>query len=175
MFDREICGRSASREIYLYDEMHAEILGEKEKRMRKFQRTHKKDKTPAMRKRDRNNRLRKMYGLVWEDGWGWCWEQKSGPKKIPEYEADIIRNMRIINAEKFARADYEQEQQDEIRIADIADALIDLYNAEIYYNSVQDWTLTFQRIAYDAENAECAAYYDMSDAADLIDNLMRKF
>ena len=39
-FNREINGRTASREIFLYESLYAEILGEKDARLQKYLRKH---------------------------------------------------------------------------------------------------------------------------------------
>ncbi|MBR3444779.1 MAG: hypothetical protein IKH14_02775 [Prevotella sp.] len=107
--------------VSVYDAMMAEIYAEKERRLRKFERTHhadnsKKDETKTDRKRNKKIRMRKMYGLdAFEDmNHGktvFYWDTKGGQKKFPEYEAEIFRNLKERSAEKSARADWEIEQR----------------------------------------------------------------
>ena len=120
-FNAETEGRVARVEISVYDAMLAEILGEKQIRIRKFERTHhvdnsKKDKTKADRKRDKKIRMRKMYGLdAFEDTkYGktvFYWDVKGGQKKFPEYEADILRNLKDAELEKSAYAEMLGDQE----------------------------------------------------------------
>lgn len=117
MVDIEINGRVAKAEISVFDAIHAEMLGEKELRAEKFRRTHdlckkSKDKTPADRKRDKKARMRKLYGDVFEDGRYWYWERgKEGQKKIPDKDAEILRNMKDAESDRIMREDYEDEQR----------------------------------------------------------------
>ena len=105
-------GRSARREISVYDAMMEEIHADKAIRAEKFRKTHdickkSKDETPADRKRNKIRRLRKLYGNVWEDGTEWFYESgKTGSKKTTEKCAEIVRNIRESVAESDARRDY---------------------------------------------------------------------
>ena len=87
MFDREICGRSASREIYLYDEMHAEILGERmaEKARREHHRANKETRCPG------NNSMRHLEKMC-ERNWK-LW--MSGKCNADFREESRERTMRI--------------------------------------------------------------------------------
>lgn len=121
MVDIEINGRVAKAEISVFDAIHAELLGEKELRAEKFMRNHgvdkfgnpvKKDKTPKDRKADKIRRIRKLYGDVFEDGRYWYWERgKEGQKKIPDKDAEILRNMKDAESDRIMREDYEDEQR----------------------------------------------------------------
>ena len=100
------------KNVSVYDAMMAEIHADKAIRAEKFRKTHdlckkSKDDTPAERKRNKLNRLRKMYGDVFEDGREWYYENgKTGSKKSTEKDADIIRNLREASAESDAIRDY---------------------------------------------------------------------
>ena len=107
--------------VSVFDAIHAELLGEKELRAEKFMRNHgvdkfgnpvKKDKTPKDRKADKIRRIRKLYGDVFEDGRYWYWERgKEGQKKIPDKDAEILRNMKDAESDRIMREDYEDEQR----------------------------------------------------------------
>lgn len=105
-------GRMARREISVFDAMMAELSADKEIRAEKFRKTHdlckkSKDDTPADRKRNKLNRLRKMYGDIFEDGREWYYENgKTGSKKSTEKDAEIFRNLRERSVENDARRDY---------------------------------------------------------------------
>ena len=128
-------GRTARKELSLYDAMMAEIYAEKERRLRKFERTHhadnsKKDETKVDRKRNKQNRMHRLYGLAYEDTkYGktvYFWDKKEGQKKFPEYEAEIFRNLKERSAEKVDLADWELESSE---IAE--DEMIARFNAEL--------------------------------------------
>ena len=114
--DREN-GRTARKEISLYDAMMAEMIDErnaekaKVRNRRKADRKHPENK--AERKKEKQNRMHRLYGLAYEDTkYGktvYFWGKKEGQKKFPEYEAEIFRNMKERSAEQIAWKDYEIE------------------------------------------------------------------
>ena len=116
-FNAETEGRVARAEISVYDAMLAEILGEhiaekcRVRNRRKADRKHPENK--AVRKKEKQNRLHRLYGLAYEDTkYGktvYFWDKKEGQKKFPEYEAEIFRNLKERSAEKIARADWERD------------------------------------------------------------------
>ena len=95
---------------------------------RKADRKHPENK--AERKKEKQNRMHRLYGLAYEDTkYGktvFFWDKKEGQKKFPEYEAEIFRNLKERSAEQIARADWELEQ-DEIA----EDEMIARFNAEL--------------------------------------------
>lgn len=107
----EETGRMARRYIREYDEIHAEMIAEKDARAEKFRKTHNrckksKNATPADRKRNKMLRIRKLYGLVFEDGKRWYYEYGStGFKKTTEPDSEIFRNLKIAEMEKSAYAE----------------------------------------------------------------------
>ena len=121
----EETGRMARRYIREYDEIHAEMLGEKDARRAKYMRTHGKDKTPKDRKRDKQNRNYRMYGreeqwasfrfipedpLFCRGGWDWyC--GREGQKNPMNPEMDIFRNRRREDRERSLLKDFEIEQK----------------------------------------------------------------
>ena len=95
MFDRELNGRVAKAELSVYDGMLAEIMGEKERRLRKYLRTHelrnngqyvRKDKRKAYEKE-------KCYQCSPWNGW------------------DIVRNVRIAEKIRTDAEDWKIEQE----------------------------------------------------------------
>ena len=117
MFDRETEGRIARAEISVFDAMLAEIYAEHDgekarvRNRRKADRKHPENK--AERKKEKQNRMHRLYGIAYEDTkYGktvYFWDKKEGQKKFPEYEAEIFRNLKERSAEKSARADWEIE------------------------------------------------------------------
>ena len=95
----------------IYDAEFAEINADKAIRAEKFRKTHdmrkkSKDDTPADRKRNKIRRIRKMYGVCFEDGKDWYWENgKDGQKKSTAIGAEILRNLKVAEMEKSAYAD----------------------------------------------------------------------
>ena len=112
--------------VSVFDAMMAEILGEKELRAEKFRKTHdmrkkSKDDTPADRKRNKIRRIRKMYGVCFEDGKDWYWENgKEGQKKSTEPDAEIFRNLKHDVRERSLRGDWDAEIEDIIEDLDWA-------------------------------------------------------
>ena len=106
--------RSDAVQASVYDAMMAEIMDErnaekaKVRNRRRENRKHPENK--CTRQKEKIRRIHRLYGLCFEDGYGWSWEYKSGAKKHPEYEADIIRNMKSDEMDRIARADWELEQ-----------------------------------------------------------------
>ena len=117
MFDRDTEGRIARAEISVFDAMLAEIYAEHDgekarvRNRRKADRKHPENK--AERKKEKQNRMHRLYGIAYEDTkYGktvYFWDKKEGQKKFPEYEAEIFRNLKERSAEKSARADWEIE------------------------------------------------------------------
>ena len=113
-----------------YDYLYAELCNERNaekarvRDRRKADRKHPENK--AERKKNEMRKIHRLYGCVWEDGFGWSWEYKSGAKKVPEKEAEIFRNLKERSAEKVDLADWELES------AEIAeDEMIARFNAEL--------------------------------------------
>ena len=109
--------RNTEVQASLFDAMMAELHGDKARRAEKFRKTHdrckkSKDDTPAKRKRNKMLRMRKLYGLVFEDGNGWYYEYGStGFKQTTEPDAEIFRNLKLAEMEKSARADMTEEPE----------------------------------------------------------------
>lgn len=103
--------RNTEKQVSVYDAMMAELHGDKARRAEKWRKTHdrckkSKDDTPADRKRNKMLRVRKMYGLVFEDGHNWYWEYGStGSKQTTEPDAEIVRNLKYAEMEKSAYAE----------------------------------------------------------------------
>lgn len=144
--------------VSVYDAMIEEIHADKAIRAEKFRKTHdlckkSKNDTPADRKRNKLNRLRKMYGDVWEDGREWYYENgKTGSKKSTEKDAEILRNLKVKEQERSAYADM------------IPDA-----ERHVGFNAVQ-------RIMYNADKrmreirAEMCAYRDDDEVVETYDD-----
>jgi len=144
--------------VSVYDAMMAEIHADKAIRAEKFRKTHdlckkSKDDTPADRKRNKLNRLRKMYGDVWEDGREWYYENgKTGSKKSTEKDSEILRNLKDAELERSAYAE-----------------LIPDMEHHVGYNTVQ-------RIMYNADKrmreirAEMCAYRDDDEVVETYDD-----
>lgn len=124
MFERDINGRAARIELDIFDAQMDELFSDKIHRLKKFEQTHglktvngkqvpcKKDKTPKDRKDDRVQRMKRVYSLTAYTDNGrtiFYWEKKSGPKKWPEYHADILRNMKAMGMYKILCEDWELE------------------------------------------------------------------
>ena len=122
MFDREIGGRTATKEITLYDCIHAELIGdrmaekEKHRLMRKNARKYKE--LPEQRRQREIMRKDRMYGFV---------SCENCPKVVGRPDSLPIRTRSIAEAEKIIRADFEKERA-EVEL----DAEIDKAYAEIY-------------------------------------------
>ena len=107
MFDREICGRTATKEITLYDCINAEIIGDrmaekaKYRRVRKDARKHKE--LPEQRRQREIMRKDRMYGFV---------SCENCPKVVGRPDSLPIRTRSITEAEKVIRADWELESAD---------------------------------------------------------------
>jgi len=103
---KHICGEQAES---VYDQMYAELFGDRKESMRNRRRADRKHKlTPKMRKQQeemRNINICNRY-----IGWGW----------------DLLDNAKAESAEKIARADWELEQ-DEIA----EEEMIARFNAEL--------------------------------------------
>jgi len=130
----EETGRMARRAIAEYDECFAELSAEKQNRRAKYLRTHGKDKKPADRKNDKQNRNYRMYGR--EEQWakfrfnkndpqfcrgGWDWyECREGQKNPQNPEMDIFRNRKHDIRERSLRDDWDAEIEDIIEDLDWA-------------------------------------------------------
>lgn len=98
---------------YGYDELIADFYAEHDaqkesvRNRRRADRKHPENK--AERKKNKQNRMHRLYGLAYEDTkYGktvYYWDKKEGQKKFPEYEAEILRNMKDAELEKSARAE----------------------------------------------------------------------
>lgn len=103
--------RNTTVQASVYDAMMAELHGDKARRAEKFRKTHdrckkSKDKTPADRRKDKINRMHRMYGLMFEDGKNWYWEYcPEGRKQTTDPDADIVINRKIAEMEKAAYAE----------------------------------------------------------------------
>lgn len=103
--------RNTTVQASVYDAMMAELQGDKERRAEKWRKTHdrckkSKDKTPADRRKDKINRMHRMYGLMFEDGKNWYWEYcPEGRKQTTDPDADIVINRKIAEMEKAAYAE----------------------------------------------------------------------
>ena len=106
--------------VSVYDAMLAEIYAEHDgEKARVRNRRHADRKHPENkmeRKKEKQNRMHRLYGLAYEDTkYGktvFFWDKKEGQKKFPEYEAEIFKNLKERSAESVARADWELEQRD---------------------------------------------------------------
>ena len=103
--------RNTEKQVSVYDAMMAELHGDKARRAEKFRKTHdkckkSKDKTPADRRKDKINRMHRMYGLMFEDGKNWYWEYcPEGRKQTTDPDAEILINRKIAEMEKAAYAE----------------------------------------------------------------------
>lgn len=102
--------RNTEVQASVWDAMMAELQGDKERRAEKWRKTHdrckkSKDKTPADRRKDKMNRMYRLYGRMWEDGHYWYWEHREGCKQTTEPDAEILRNMKVAEMEKAAYAE----------------------------------------------------------------------
>jgi len=130
--------RNTEKQVSVYDAMMAELHGDKARRAEKWRKTHdrckkSKDDTPADRKRNKANRLRKVYGLnAFEDTkFGrtiFIWDGKSGRKKFPEHEAEIFRNLKERSAEKAAYAELLPDSEHYVGTTTIAKMIDRLWN-----------------------------------------------
>lgn len=120
--------------VSVYDAMMAEIMDDRNaEKARVRNRRHADRKHPenkAERKKGKQNRMHRLYGLAYEDTkYGktvYFWDKKEGQKKFPEYEAEIFRNLKERSAEKIAREDWKLEQD-----AIAEDAEWEKFNAEL--------------------------------------------
>lgn len=94
---------------YLYEEMSREHEGTKARVRNRRRADRKHPENKAERKKEKQNRLHRLYGLAYEDGNRYIWGKKEGQKKFPEYEAEIFRNLKERSAEKDAICDYMTE------------------------------------------------------------------
>ena len=103
--------RNTEVQASLFDAMMAELHGDKARRAEKWRKTHdrckkSKDKTPADRRKDKINRMHRMYGLMFEDGKNWYWEYcPEGRKQTTDPDAEILINRKIAEMEKAAYAE----------------------------------------------------------------------
>ena len=116
----EINGRTARKEIALFDAIHAEILGEKDaekakvRNRRRANRKHPENKQERMRKA--HNRLERKYGYFSEDG---------GLVHRGFVTGELYADGKIRVAEQIARNDWELEyaENEKARINAEIDAL----------------------------------------------------
>ena len=117
MFDRETMGRVAQMEISVFDLMMAEIMDEKEARLRKFERTHYVRNGKPMRKEKRKSyEKRKLYNCDFYRGF------------------DTVRKYKQTIAEKSNAHDWELEQDN---IADAEEQTKIAEEYAIYYGVQQ--------------------------------------
>jgi len=78
----------------------------------------KKDETNVDRKQNKRMRIHRLFGLAYEDTkYGktvYYWDKNNGPKKYPEHEAEIFRNLRDAELERSAYAELMPEKEHRI-------------------------------------------------------------
>lgn len=125
MFDREVMGRVAKAEISVFDAMMAEIMGEKDARLRKYMRKHevRNDGHPVRKEKRKAYEKEKCYQCDPWNGWDIVKHVRIAEKirtdaEDWELEAEAIREYaewEKINAEMKAEAEAENRRMQEIR------------------------------------------------------------
>lgn len=130
MFDRELNGRVAKAELSVYDGMVAEIMGEKDARLRKYLRKHEiriGDGHPVRKEKRKAYRKEKCYQCSPWNGW------------------DIVRNVRIAEKIRTDAEDWETEQENIIADAEREAieaeyrAWLERYEHEKYMRNLNEW------------------------------------
>ena len=120
---------------YLYAELCMEHDAKKEKVRNRRRADRKHPENKAERKKEQQNRLHRLYGLAYEDGYGYIWNKKEGQKKFPEYEAEIFRNLKERSAEKDAICDYMTELRERKVGYNAAERI--MYNADKHMREIR--------------------------------------
>ena len=114
MFDRETEGRIARAEISVFDAMMAEIMGEKDARLRKFMRKHEiRNDGKPMRKEKRKAYVKeKCYSCDPWHGFDTVRNFRHAEKIRTDAEDWVIESAEIAEAEEWERFNRELEEFD---------------------------------------------------------------
>lgn len=113
MFDRETEGRIARAEISVFDAMMAEIMGEKDARLRKFLRKHEVRHGNPVRKEKRKAYVKeKCYSCDPWHGWDTVRKFRHAEKIRTDAEDWAIESAEIAEAEEWERFNRELEEFD---------------------------------------------------------------